>query len=149
MSQQRESHSHRTVTTTGLCTIAAAALIALAGSGCGAAPAPESGPAGAVNVTVTSPPHAAHKRRSITRTRVVYAAAPPTASATTAACGNGIAVGPATSCAFAVNVRTAFEQHGPGIVRVYSPVTRRTYAMSCSSGAPTVCTGANHASMWF
>jgi hypothetical protein len=222
MSQQPKTHTRRAVTKTGLCTVAAAGLIALAGSGCGSAPTPatSAGPAGAVNVT--SPAHKAHKRRPVTRTRVVYATRPvpvtsggcdpglqigartscafaenvraayrgpgtvmaysPVTHRTYAmtctggstvvcsggdgawvsfagvsevdtagrtACGDGIAVGPATSCAFAVNVRTAYEQQGPGLIRVYSPVTRRTYTMSCSSGAPTVCTGANNASVWF
>jgi hypothetical protein len=65
------------------------------------------------------------------------------------ACGAGITVGPRTSCAFASNVRAAYQSHGPGTVMAFSPVTRRTYAMTCSGGAPVVCTGGDNASMWF
>jgi hypothetical protein len=65
------------------------------------------------------------------------------------ACGAGITVGPRTSCAFASNVRAAYQSHGPGTVMAFSPVTRRTYAMTCSAGAPVVCTGGDNASMWF
>jgi hypothetical protein len=143
MSPQPESHARRAVTKTGLCAVAAAALIALAGSGCGSAPAPQSGPAGAVHVTVTSPPRAAHKRRTVTRTRVVYAAAPRPVPPTTDACGAGLQIGSRTSCAFAENVRAAYR--GPGTVMAYSPVTHRTYAMTCSAGATVVCSGGDGA----
>ena len=84
----------------------------------------------------------------------------PTASATAAAahastgwgeksCGAGLAVGPNTTCPFAENVRSAYENAGPGTVSVYSPVTGRTYTMTCISGDPVVCTGANQASVYF
>jgi glucodextranase-like protein len=66
----------------------------------------------------------------------------------TTACGNGLAVGPNTTCAFAANVRAAYEDHGPGTVIAYSPVTRMRYAMSCVNRAPVVCTGGNHASVY-
>jgi hypothetical protein len=64
------------------------------------------------------------------------------------ACGAGVDVGPNTSCPFALNVRAAYELHGPGTVDAYSPVTRRTYAMFCSGAAPVVCTGGDHASVY-
>jgi hypothetical protein len=64
-------------------------------------------------------------------------------------CGDGLSVGPNTTCPFAVNVRAAYWQQGPGTVMAYSPVTHRTYAMSCSAGATVVCTGGNHASVYF
>jgi Glucodextranase, domain B len=65
------------------------------------------------------------------------------------ACGNDLAVGPDTTCSFAENVRSAYDGTGPGTVMAYSPVTDRTYAMSCSAGAAVVCTGANNASVYF
>jgi hypothetical protein len=64
-------------------------------------------------------------------------------------CGGGLAVGPHTTCAFAENVRSAYEANGPGTAVVYSPVTQQTYAMTCSTGTPVVCTGGNDASVYF
>jgi Glucodextranase, domain B len=64
-------------------------------------------------------------------------------------CGGDLAVGPNTTCAFAENVRAAYESDGAGTVMAYSPVTKRTYAMSCSSDNPVLCTGANNASVYF
>jgi hypothetical protein len=67
-----------------------------------------------------------------------------------ALCGNdGLSVGPNTTCAFAENVRSAYESDGPGIVDAYSPVTGLTYTMSCSAGPSVVCTGGNGASVYF
>jgi hypothetical protein len=63
-------------------------------------------------------------------------------------CGAGVTVGPATTCAFAVNVRSAYDRRGPGTILAYSPVTRRTYAMTCTGGTPAVCTGGDHASVY-
>jgi hypothetical protein len=77
---------------------------------------------------------------------VVRDYAPP---ATGSDCGAGVSVGPNTSCPFALNVRAAYLGHGPGTVNVYSPVTRRTYAMHCSGAAPVVCTGGDGASVYF
>jgi hypothetical protein len=65
-----------------------------------------------------------------------------------ASCDAGVSVGPNTSCAFAANVRDAYYLHGPGTILAYSPVTRRTYAMTCSGSAPVVCTGGDHASVY-
>jgi hypothetical protein len=67
------------------------------------------------------------------------------ASATGAiSCGNGLFAGAHTSCAFAQNVQTAWE-NTPGesnIVTAYSPVTGQTYTESCGpSGSGTMCTG--------
>jgi hypothetical protein len=64
-------------------------------------------------------------------------------------CGGGLAVGPNTTCAFAESVRSAYESSGPGAVTAYSPVTNRTYTMTCSAGSPVVCTGGNNASVYF
>jgi hypothetical protein len=148
MSRQIESHARHAVTRTGL--IAAAALIALAGSGCGSTPGPRTEPAGVVNVTVTAPP-SAKPRKQVTRTRVVYAAAPRPAGQPSGApsCGDGLDIGPRTSCAFAENVRAAYAHHGPGTVMAYSPVTRKTYAMTCSSGTTVVCSGGDGAWLSF
>jgi Glucodextranase, domain B len=66
-----------------------------------------------------------------------------------APCGGGLSVGPNTSCAFAVNVRNAFNSSGPGTVAVFSPVTNQTYYMSCNATSPHVCTGGNNASVYF
>jgi heat shock protein HslJ len=64
-------------------------------------------------------------------------------------CGGGLAVGPDTTCAFAENVRSAYDGSGPGTVMAYSPVTNRTYAMTCSTGSSVVCTGGDNASVHF
>jgi hypothetical protein len=64
-------------------------------------------------------------------------------------CGGGLAVGPHTTCAFAENVRSAYDANGPGTVVVYSPVTEQTYPMTCSTATPVVCTGGNDASVYF
>lgn len=75
--------------------------------------------------------------------------APPGGSSS---CGGDLSVGPSTSCAFAVNVRDAYEKSGGGnvIVKAYSPVTNTTYEMACgSTGNQVVCTGGNNASVFF
>jgi hypothetical protein len=63
-------------------------------------------------------------------------------------CGGGLVVGSNTTCEFAENVRAAYDSNGPGTVEVYSPVTQKTYSMSCG-GEPVECTGANNASVYF
>jgi Glucodextranase, domain B len=64
-------------------------------------------------------------------------------------CGNQLTVGADTTCSFAENVRSKYEQEGPGTYEIYSPVTEKTYSMTCSSGTPVVCTGGNNASVYF
>lgn len=64
-------------------------------------------------------------------------------------CGSQLAVGPATTCSFGENVRQAYNSRGPGTYQVFSPVTEKTYSMTCSSTTPVVCTGANNASVYF
>jgi hypothetical protein len=64
-------------------------------------------------------------------------------------CGNQLTVGPDTTCSFAENVRQKYDQEGPGTYEVYSPVTEKTYSMTCSSGTPVACTGGNNASVYF
>ena len=86
--------------------------------------------------------------------RIVQAAPAPTSPgvenyAGQTSCGGDLSVGPNTSCAFAEAVRSAYASSGPGTVIAYSPVTNRTYAMSCSAGSYVVCTGGNNASVYF
>ena len=80
-------------------------------------------------------------------------ATPPVAHASgysgETACGDGLSVGADTTCAFAEDVRSAYEGSGPGTVIAYSPVTHKTYSMTCSAGDPVVCTGGNRASVYF
>jgi hypothetical protein len=64
-------------------------------------------------------------------------------------CGNQLTVGPDTTCSFAQNVHSKYEEEGPGTYEIYSPVTEKTYSMTCSSGTPVVCTGGNDASVYF
>lgn len=63
-------------------------------------------------------------------------------------CGNGVSVNSVTTCPFAANVAAAFYADGPGTVYASSPVTGQTYAMQCSGGVPTVCTGGNGAAVY-
>jgi Glucodextranase, domain B len=65
------------------------------------------------------------------------------------ACGGQLTVGPDTTCAFAQDVRAKYGENGPGTYEVYSPVTEKTYEMTCSHGTPVVCTGGNNASVYF
>jgi hypothetical protein len=79
--------------------------------------------------------------------------APSTAPASRGTeCGGGLFAGPNTSCAFALNVRSAY-MDAPGAratVRVFSPVTDQTYTMNCApSGSGITCSGANDASVSF
>jgi Glucodextranase, domain B len=67
----------------------------------------------------------------------------------TIGCGNGLLVGPNTSCGFAENVRAEYSGNGPGWLSVYSPATGRTYNMFCTGSSPHVCTGGNNAAVYF
>jgi hypothetical protein len=69
-------------------------------------------------------------------------------SSTGSSCGGGISVNSVTTCPFAANVAAAFYDSGPGTVYATSPVTGQTYAMSCSGGVTTVCTGGNGAAVY-
>ncbi len=64
-------------------------------------------------------------------------------------CGDGISVGPNTTCQFARNVAATYNDSPASVIEVYSPVTDRMYTMSCTSGSPHVCTGGNNASVYF
>ena len=107
---------------------------------------------GSTRVAISRPRRKPRPAPSVTVATTVVPAAPvvPAASlSSSATCGDGLSVGPNTTCPFAVNVRSAYWQQGPGTVMAYSPVTHRTYAMSCSPGALVVCTGGNNASVYF
>lgn len=65
-------------------------------------------------------------------------------------CGGGLSVGSNTTCAFAANVKRAYYvTGGDSIIEVYSPVTQRTYTMSCTAGSSHVCRGGNNATVYF
>jgi hypothetical protein len=64
-------------------------------------------------------------------------------------CGSGLTAGANTSCAFAENVRAAYNRSGSSVLYVESPVTGQTYRMYCTGGATHVCTGGNNASVTF
>jgi hypothetical protein len=66
-----------------------------------------------------------------------------------AQCGNQLTVGADTTCSFAENVRQKYDQEGPGTYEIYSPVTEKTYSMTCNSSTPVVCTGGNNAAVYF
>ncbi len=63
-------------------------------------------------------------------------------------CGNGVAVGPATSCPFALNVAAKFRATGQTQVTAFSPARSRNYVMNCSPGTPTVCRGGKNATVY-
>jgi hypothetical protein len=71
---------------------------------------------------------------------------------------SGVAEGQ-TSCAFAMNVRSAYFSSGSQIVHVYSPVTGDVYQMQCAGGflirlsdgtmkTSARCVGGNNAVVW-
>jgi hypothetical protein len=66
-------------------------------------------------------------------------------------CGSGVFAGPKTSCAFALNVRRAYQDSGgSSTVNAYSPTTGRTYTMHCArSGGSVTCLGGDDASVTF
>lgn len=65
----------------------------------------------------------------------------------TRSCGGNISVNAATSCSFAEVVVSDWYANGGGNASFYSysPVTNRSYWMTCKSGIPTVCRGGNNA----
>jgi hypothetical protein len=67
-------------------------------------------------------------------------------------CGEGVYAGPNTSCQFAKNVREKyFSVPGDSVeIDVYSPVTGKTYTMSCiKTGNRVTCRGRNQAVVTF
>lgn len=79
--------------------------------------------------------------------------APPGAGTTTTtttapagpsrSCGGGVAAGPDTSCAFALNTAKEWvDTSGGTTLQVYSPTTKVSYTMRCSTGQQgTTCKG--------
>ena len=65
----------------------------------------------------------------------------------TTSCDANVSAGANTTCAFALNVESAYYASGGGYstVSVYSPVTGLYYGMTCTPGVPTVCRGGNNA----
>jgi hypothetical protein len=72
-------------------------------------------------------------------------------------CGHNISVNSVTTCPFAENVLKAYSEdykaNGPessAVVSAYSPVTKKTYDMTCASDGTTVtCTGGNNSFVKF
>ena len=61
-------------------------------------------------------------------------------------CGGGLHAGQGTSCAFAENVRNAYNEAPGAYLQVYSPTTEQSYAMECTPvGAGVSCHGGNYA----
>lgn len=73
---------------------------------------------------------------------------PPPSAGTS--CGNGVSVGPNTTCGFAFNVQEAYYNRGGGTVTIQaaSPTTGMIYTMTCTAGAPTLCKGGDNASVF-
>ena len=65
-----------------------------------------------------------------------------------ASCGDGVQVGPNTSCSFAMNVAGEKGSNPDATtISAYSPVTGQNYTMTCApwSGGGTLCSGGNGA----
>jgi serine/threonine protein kinase len=76
--------------------------------------------------------------------------AKPPAGSESCAGTSGLWVNSVTSCPFAENTRSAYaEANGAKHIEVYSPVTGKTYAMTCSGTTLVTCVGGNHASVYF
>ena len=119
--------------------------------------APSAAP-GSTSITITRqaqgtpavPPPAASGGGGGGATPDIAHAQPGSGGSGQTACGGGLSVGPNTTCAFAQNVESAYRNSGPGAVSVFSPVTNRTYDMTCTNqSSGVVCTGGNNASVYF
>jgi hypothetical protein len=121
--------------------VGAAGLAALVLAGCGSGTtAPDT-----VTVTTTAPApattavthgrDATHRKRRVHRSRTV--------SAGRKACDANISVKiGTTSCAFGENVFYGFwkaQDQGDDAFEAYSPVTKRSYGMACTTGTTVVC----------
>ena len=60
-------------------------------------------------------------------------------------CATGVSTGGETSCPFAKNVAQAYRVDPGDTVTAYSPVTEKTYTMTCTPGSPVVCRGGRNA----
>lgn len=65
-------------------------------------------------------------------------------------CGGGVAAGPDTSCAFALNTAKEWvDTSGGAVIQVYSPATKKTYTMKCRTNSTgTTCRGGNGATVY-
>jgi len=76
---------------------------------------------------------------------------PAPESSTGGSCGGELSVNAHTSCPFAEAVEQVYFEivgSGPGTVVAYSPVTERSYTMTCT-GSPHECTGGDDAVVYF
>jgi len=65
-------------------------------------------------------------------------------------CGGDLSVGPDTTCEFAEDVQSAYRSSGgSSTVEAFSPVTNKTYEMTCVTGAQVKCTGGIGATVYF
>jgi hypothetical protein len=113
---------------------------------------PPASPSAAASATIGQDSLAKESATRASRTQRGATSGPqvPPSSSGGRDCGGGLHAGPNTSCPFAQNVRDAYNE-APGTtasVRVFSPVTRQTYTMSCApAGSGVTCSGANNASV--
>jgi serine/threonine protein kinase len=114
--------------------------------------------AGALAASGTFSHGSTHKPTSIVPATATQAKPKPRKSkrkhpppANTQSCGSDLSVGPDTSCAFAKNVETAYDESSGGDtdVTAYSPTTGITYSMHCTAEPPHVCTGGKGAAVYF
>jgi hypothetical protein len=67
-------------------------------------------------------------------------------AATGVSCDDGLSVNSVTSCPFARAVRDEYQSSGgASAIEVFSPVTHRSYTMTCTGAVPTTCRGGNGA----
>jgi serine/threonine protein kinase len=79
--------------------------------------------------------------------RHVASVTPPPGSSP---CATGLWVNAHTSCPFAENTQSAYaEAGGADQIQVYSPVTGKTYAMTCGGTSLVTCKGGNDARVYF
>ncbi len=75
--------------------------------------------------------------------------APPASSGGSRDCGGDLSANSNTSCDFARIVKETYQKSGQATFEALSPVTGKTYTMSCTGGSPHVCTGGNNAAVYF
>jgi hypothetical protein len=81
---------------------------------------------------------------------VAHEVAPSSGGGGETSCGGDLSVGPATTCEFAEDVQSAYRSSGgASTVEAYSPVTNKTYEMTCVTGVRVKCTGGIGASVYF
>ena len=91
------------------------------------------------------------KKAGTAPARSAAATQAPVAGSERSSCGGSLAVGPDTTCAFAENVRSEYENEfgeGSGTVYAYSAANNEIYEMFCTA-APHECSGAINATVFF